>query len=171
MTGAMATSRFTPPGATAPTQSNNAARRGAWCCTCCWAAQQAARVTPGESPSRPGRMWWEDPPASSSCAPPALPSSRDHQSRGIGSRQHHERPRTAHDPTRQSLLAAVRRLRSANERARTSPRTKQKSDTQRPPRPFNTRTDRLSNRPRDGRERDHVRAPQRCAVARLLTCW
>ena len=29
MTGAMATSRFTPPGATAPTQSNNAARRGA----------------------------------------------------------------------------------------------------------------------------------------------
>ena len=81
MTGAMATSRFTPPGATAPTQSNNAARRGAarrWCCTCGWAAQQAALVTPGKSPSRPGRVWWEDSPASSSCTPLALPRSRDH---------------------------------------------------------------------------------------------
>ena len=125
----------------------------------------------GGSAQRPGRMWWEDPPASSSCAPPELSRSRNHQSRGIGSRQRLERPRTAHDPTRQSLLAAVRRLRSANERARTCPRTKQKGDTQRPPRPFNTRTDRESNRPRDGRERDRVRAPQRCAVARLLACW
>ena len=177
MTGAMTTPRFTPPGATAPAQSNNAARRGAarrgaWCCACCWAAQQAAHATPGESPSRPGRMWWEDPQASSSCAPPALPRSRDHQSRGIGSRKHHERPYTAHDPTRQSLLAVVRRLRSANERARTSPRTKQTSGTRRPPRPSNARTDRESNRPRDGQERDRLRgAPQWCAVARLLACW
>ena len=125
----------------------------------------------GESPLRPGRIWWEDPPASSSCAPPALPRSRDHQSRGIGSRQHLERPRTAHDPTRKSLLAAVRRLRSANERARTSPRTKHTSDMRRPPRLSNARTERESNRPRDGRGRDGVRDRQRRAVARLLACW
>ena len=93
LTGAMATSNFTPTVVAAPMQCNNEARRGEWCCACCGAAQQAARViTLGESPSRPGRMWWEDPPASSSCAPPALPRSRDHQPRRISSRQHHERP-------------------------------------------------------------------------------
>ena len=62
ITGAMATLHFTPPGGAAPTQSKDAARRGEWCCACCGAAKQAARVHTRRSPVAPCELRWEYPP-------------------------------------------------------------------------------------------------------------
>ena len=169
----MATSRFTPPGATAPSQFNNAARRGA--------ARGAARVLLGRTTSRsrhtrrkPVASWPDVVGRPTSfvqlCATSTVALSRPSVARDRLAPTPRE---TLHGSLSHSAIATSRcpALASANERARTSPRTKQTSDTRHPPRLSNARTERESNRPRDGRGRDGVRDRQRCAVARLLACW
>ena len=91
-------------------------------------------------------------PAERSILPPL---SRDYDPCGIRSCHHPERPCTAHDPNRQSPLAVVPALRGANERARSSSRTKQTSEPRLPPKSPIARTHCESNRPRHSRERPH----------------
>ena len=83
------------------------------------------------------------------------PLSRDYDPCGIRSCHHPERPCTAHVPNWQSPLAVVPALRGANERARSSSRTKQTSEPRLPPKSPIARTHRESNRPRHSRERPH----------------
>ena len=105
---------FTPPGATAPAQSNDAAcgtaRRVVLHVLLRCISSRARHAPHPEKARALAGCGKKITPASSRCAPQAMPRSRDHQSRGISSCQHHdERPRTAHDPTRQSLLTTARR--------------------------------------------------------------
>ena len=143
----IATFRITLPGATAPTQPDNAAQCGA----ACGAARAAGshskfRAHHTRRPEKARRVL-------------ARCGGKTHQLRPAVRHQHCRAlvtisragsacPNTTRDPARlmRSHPAIAARhcpaLTSANERARTSPRTKQTSDTRHPPRPSKARTDR-----------------------------